>query len=58
MSLNEEIYEPTPIILAVFGSTNKVSEEELQENTLTLILQELERLPDKVLIPTEGNSSS
>jgi hypothetical protein len=53
----DTIYEPDVIILAVFGNTNKVSEQELQENTLTLILQELGRTPDKVLIPTEGNSS-
>lgn len=55
--LDDEIYEPQVIILGVFGNTNKVSEQDLQENTLTPILQELERLPDKVLIPNEGNSS-
>ena len=55
--LDEEIYEPQVIILGIFGNTNKVSEQDLQENTLTPILQQLERLPDKVLIPTEGNSS-
>jgi hypothetical protein len=57
MSLNDDIYEPNVIVLAVFGSTNKVSEQDLQDNTLMLILQELGRTPDKVLIPTEGNSS-
>jgi hypothetical protein len=57
MSLEENIYEPEIIILGIFGSTNKVSEQDLQDNTLTLILQELGRIPDKVLIPTEGNSS-
>lgn len=55
--LDDEIYEPQVIILGVFGNTNKISEQDLQENTLTPILQQLERLPDKVLIPTEGNSS-
>ena len=55
--LDDEIYEPQVIILGIFGNTNKVSEQDLQENTLTPILQQLERLPDKVLIPTEGNSS-
>jgi len=53
----EEIYEPTVIVLGVFGNTNKVSEQDIQDNTLTLILQELGRPPDKVLIPSEGNSS-
>lgn len=57
MSLNDEIYEPNVIVLGVFGNTNKVLEQDLQDNTLTLILQELGRTPDKVLIPTEGNSS-
>ena len=57
MSLDDDIYEPAIIVLAVFGNTNKISEQDLQENTLNLILQELGRTPDKVLIPTEGNSS-
>ena len=55
--LEDIIYEPDVIVVAVFGNTNKVSEQDLQDNTLTLILQELGRTPDKVLIPTEGNSS-
>lgn len=57
MSLNEYIFEPSVIILSVFGNTNKVSEQDIQDNILTLILQELGRTPDKVLIPTEGKSS-
>ena len=57
MSLDEQIFEPNVIVVGVFGNTNKVSEQDLQDNTLTLILQELGRMPDKVLIPTEGNSS-
>jgi hypothetical protein len=57
MSLDDQIYEPNVIVLGIFGNTNKVSEQDIQDNTLTLILQELGRTPDKVLIPTEGNSS-
>lgn len=57
MALDDEIFEPNIIILGIFGNTNKVSEQDIQDNTLTLILQELGRTPDKVLIPTEGNSS-
>ncbi len=57
MSLDEIIYEPDVIVLGVFGNTNKVSEQDLQENTLTLILQEIGRMPDKILVPNEGNSS-
>jgi hypothetical protein len=56
-SLEETIYEPDIIVLGVFGSTNKISEKDLQDNTLTLILQEIGRVPDKILIPSEGNSS-
>lgn len=57
MSLEDNIYEPNVIILAIFGHTNKISEQDIQDNTLTLILQELGRTPDKLLIPSEGNSS-
>lgn len=55
--LNDTIYDPDTIILGIFGYTNKISEQDLQDNILTLILQELGRTPDKVLIPSEGNSS-
>jgi len=43
--------------MGVFGNTNKISEQDIQENTLIPILQELGRTPDKLLLPTEGNSS-
>ena len=55
--LEDILFEPNIIILGIFGNTNKVSEQDLQDNTLTLVLQELGRIPDKILIPTEGNSS-
>jgi hypothetical protein len=55
--LSDNIFEPQVIVLGVFGNTNKISEKDLQENTLTLILQELGRIPDKILLPSEGNSS-
>ncbi len=51
------IENPQIIILGIFGHNNKVSETDLHSNTLNLILQELGRLPDKVLIPSEGNTS-
>jgi hypothetical protein len=54
---DDEIQEPNVIIFSVFGNTNKITQEELQNNTLTLILQEIGRTPDKILIPSEGNSS-
>jgi len=55
--LEDTIYQPRVIIMAVFGYTNKVSEKDIQENTLTLLLQEMTRPPDKVLLTSEGNSS-
>jgi hypothetical protein len=57
MSLNDIIFEPNIIILGIFGSSNKITENDIQDNILTLILQELKRIPDKILIPSEGNSS-
>ena len=56
-TLEDTIYQPRAIIMAVFCYTNKVPEKELQENTLTLLLQEMTRPPDKVLLTSEGNSS-
>ena len=50
----EEIFEPKVIVLGIFGCIKTV--DKIQDN-LTLILQELGRMPDKILIPTEGNSS-
>lgn len=57
MSLDDQIFKPSIIVLGIFGNTNKVSEQDIQDNTLTLILQELGRMPDRILIPTEGKSS-
>ena len=48
---------PSMIILGIFGYHNKVQSNEIQENTLVPMLQELERVPDMVLLPSEGNSS-
>ncbi len=57
MQLKDDIFEPHVIILGVFGNTNKIKETDMQDNILNVILQELGRSPDKVLIPSEGNSS-
>ena len=56
-TLEEDVYQPQLILLSVFGSTNKVSKQGLLENTLTPLLQEWGRPPDRVLLPSEGNSS-
>lgn len=56
-TLNEEVFEPNVIVFGVFGYTNSVTEQDLHENTLNLILQEIGCIPDKILLPSEGNSS-
>lgn len=56
-TLKEDLYQPQLIVLSVFGSTNKVTEQDLLDNTLTPLLQEWGRPPDRVLLPSEGNSS-
>lgn len=53
---NDPLYTPTIIILGVFGYQNKVLFTDVQE-ILTAILQEIGRIPDKILLPSEGNSS-
>ena len=45
------------IILGIIGSHSKVSEQDLHEKVLTPILQETGRIPDRILIPTEGTTS-
>jgi len=55
--LEDTLFEPQVIVLSVFGYTNKISEHDLQDNTLMLMLKEIERPPDKLLLPSEGNSS-
>jgi hypothetical protein len=49
--------EVKPIILGIFGSHGKIKEKELIDYVLTPILKECGRLPDKVLVPSDGNSS-
>jgi hypothetical protein len=57
-SIEEDIlFQPNVIVLGIFGSNNKIKEVDLQDNILTLILQELKQVPDKILLPSEGNSS-
>jgi hypothetical protein len=53
----EPLHRPSMIILGIFGYHNKVTSADVQEHTLTPILQELGRLPDIILLPSEGHSS-
>lgn len=45
------------IILGIFGYQNSITPADIQDNTLMPILKELGKFPDKVLLPSEGNSS-
>lgn len=55
--LNDSLFEPKPCILGIMGHTHKISEEDLQNKILALLLQEMGRVPDRILLPSEGNSS-
>ena len=55
--LNDSLFEPKPFILGIMGHTQKISEEDLQNQVLALLLQEIGRVPDRILLPSEGNSS-
>jgi len=55
--LEETIFEPQVHIWGVFGTSNRISSIDLQEQVLIPILQELGRMPDRILLPSEGNSS-
>jgi hypothetical protein len=57
MSFNEEIFKPNIIILGVIGGTNKISEQDIQDNVIIKILEKLGRVPDKILIHLKDNSS-
>lgn len=46
-----------PIFLGILGSRNDMSMEELCEKVLHPLLETLERPPEKLLIPSEGNSN-
>jgi len=56
-TLQDEVYTPDMLLLGVFGYTNTISETDIQENIMSLLLQEWGRLPDKILLPSEGHSS-
>ena len=46
-----------PLFLGIIGSRNDITQEVLIEKIINPILQELGRLPDKVIMPSEGTSS-
>jgi len=49
--------KPKPIFLGVLGHRADATQQKLVEEVLTPLLQELERTPERVLLPSEGTSS-
>lgn len=47
----------TPIYLGIIGSRQDLSQQTIIESILTPILQELERPPDRVILPSEGTTT-
>lgn len=56
-TLADVLETPTPLIMGIIGHTNKQSERSLIDTVLTPFLQECGRVPDRVLVPSEGHSS-
>lgn len=53
----EDIKRAEPLFLGVIGSRTDATEERIRDEVLLPILQELGRMPDKMLLPDEGTSS-
>jgi hypothetical protein len=52
-----DLLKTDPIYLGVLGYNTDATEEKVREQLLQPMLQELERMPDKMILPSEGNSS-
>jgi hypothetical protein len=52
-----DIHKTDAIYLGVLGYNTDTTEEKVREQLLQPILQELGRMPDKIVMPSEGNSS-
>jgi hypothetical protein len=48
---------PKSIILGILGHRTDATQEKLVEDVMTPLLQELGRLPERILLPSEGTSS-
>ena len=48
----------TPIYLGILGIHNQISKEDIHEKVLHPLLSSLGRLPDKIILPSEGTSSA
>lgn len=47
-----------PILLGVLGKTEKISKEAIHEKILDPLISVLGRIPDKLFVPSEGQSSA
>ena len=47
-----------PIALGILGIHNTITKEEIHEKVLHPLMSVLGRLPDKILVPSEGTSSA
>lgn len=47
-----------PILLGVLGKHEQISKEDIHEKILHPLVSAIGRLPDKVLVPSEGTSSA
>jgi hypothetical protein len=48
----------TPILLGILGIHNQITKEEIHEKILHPLMSVLGRLPEKILLPSEGTSSA
>lgn len=55
-TFQEELQQPSVQILGVFGSSNHISQDTIYER-MTEMLGEWGKMPTKILLPSEGNSS-
>lgn len=55
---DEPLKQGTPLYLGVLGKTDSLTKQKLSEEILHPLLSLWTRLPDKVLLPSEGTSSA
>lgn len=59
MEFDSEIrVQGKPILLGVLGKTEKITKEAIHEKIIDPLMSVLGRLPDKVFVPSEGQSSA
>lgn len=54
---NAELEKGSPLYLGVIGSRQDIDQIKVQELIINPILQELGRVPDKMILPSEGTST-